>query len=183
MIGEFKAKVREILSYVIGLQPKKENIGEKIRFSGDNADFNITIDENGIGAVNFLYNLVNKDDGGWNFLFFEKGGTPAAFMYLDPYIGFGVDIADTTAAQAGDYFDDHAIRLFNIQKNSAEINTKVSIMAGIPQAELHVKGKVRIDNPISWTATAGTAALPTNPVAFLTINVNGTDYKIPLYGV
>lgn len=33
------------------------------------------------------------------------------------------------------------------------------------------------------TASAGAATLPANPVAFLPININGTNYKIPLYAI
>ncbi len=36
---------------------------------------------------------------------------------------------------------------------------------------------------LASSATAGSASLPSNPVAFLPINVNGTNYKIPLYAV
>lgn len=36
---------------------------------------------------------------------------------------------------------------------------------------------------LATSATAGSAALPSNPVAFLPINVNGTNYKIPLYSI
>lgn len=36
---------------------------------------------------------------------------------------------------------------------------------------------------LASTATAGSATLPANPVAFLPININGTNYKIPLYAV
>ena len=35
---------------------------------------------------------------------------------------------------------------------------------------------------ISSTATAGSATLPSNPTAFLTITVGADAYKIPLYG-
>ena len=34
---------------------------------------------------------------------------------------------------------------------------------------------------VTLTATAGTATLPVNPTAFLTLTVSGTSYKIPLY--
>jgi len=34
---------------------------------------------------------------------------------------------------------------------------------------------------VSTSATAGAATLPANPVAFTTVTINGTSYKIPLY--
>lgn len=33
------------------------------------------------------------------------------------------------------------------------------------------------------SATAGTATLPTNPVGFINITVNGQPYKVPYYNV
>jgi hypothetical protein len=33
------------------------------------------------------------------------------------------------------------------------------------------------------TATAGSATLPSNPVGYLEVSINGTNYKIPYYGV
>jgi len=50
-------------------------------------------------------------------------------------------------------------------------------------------GKVTIGTSLalnlttSTTATAGTATLPANPVGFVTITIQGTDYKIPYYSV
>ncbi len=46
-----------------------------------------------------------------------------------------------------------------------------------------VAGKIRI-NPASTAsvdATSGNANLPANPVGFLSVNINGSDYKIPYY--
>ena len=33
------------------------------------------------------------------------------------------------------------------------------------------------------TANAGSATLPANPVGFISIQVNGVDYKLPYYAV
>lgn len=33
------------------------------------------------------------------------------------------------------------------------------------------------------SATAGVAALPSGPVGFLPVTINGVDYKLPYYGV
>lgn len=35
----------------------------------------------------------------------------------------------------------------------------------------------------STTATAGAATLPTNPVGFMLVTVNGQQYKVPYYNV
>ena len=35
----------------------------------------------------------------------------------------------------------------------------------------------------SPTATKGTATLPTNPVGFINITVNGKPYKVPYYNI
>lgn len=39
----------------------------------------------------------------------------------------------------------------------------------------------QLDGPISTTATAGAETLPANPVGFLTMNIGGTDRKVPYY--
>jgi len=44
-------------------------------------------------------------------------------------------------------------------------------------------GKCRLDNVSTATANAGAATLPANPVGFITINVDGTDQKIPYYDI
>lgn len=36
---------------------------------------------------------------------------------------------------------------------------------------------------LAASATAGAATLPANPVAFLPVNINGTNYKLALYNV
>lgn len=46
-----------------------------------------------------------------------------------------------------------------------------TLQAGIPQA----------GSTVAATATAGAAALPAAPAAFLTLTVGSTAYKIPLY--
>lgn len=46
-----------------------------------------------------------------------------------------------------------------------------------------IAGRIRI-NPASTAsvdATSGNANLPANPVGFLSVNINGSDYKIPYY--
>lgn len=54
----------------------------------------------------------------------------------------------------------------------AAINTLVTaLQAAFPQA----------DAAVTATATGGAATLPANPVAFLTLTLAGTAYKVPLY--
>lgn len=46
-----------------------------------------------------------------------------------------------------------------------------------------IAGGIRINpaSAVSSTASSGQVDLPSNPVGFMTININGTDYKIPYY--
>jgi hypothetical protein len=46
-----------------------------------------------------------------------------------------------------------------------------------------IAGRIRV-NPASTVgtdATSGSATLPSNPVGFLSVNINGSDYRIPYY--
>lgn len=57
-------------------------------------------------------------------------------------------------------------------------------ISGIGSGEsMFVSGGIRI-NPasrITTSATAGSQTLPSNPVGFISVNINGTDYKVPYY--
>ena len=57
-------------------------------------------------------------------------------------------------------------------------------ISGIGSAEsMFVAGGIRV-NPssrISTSASAGSQDLPSNPVGFISVNINGTDYKVPYY--
>ena len=58
----------------------------------------------------------------------------------------------------------------------------VGIGTASPGAVLHVNGTVRLDAATTTSATAGGAsALPATPAGYLTINVAGTDRKMPFY--
>ena len=57
----------------------------------------------------------------------------------------------------------------------------VGIGTTSPSSNLHVDGTVRLDVSTSTTATAGARTLPTNPVDFIIVNINGTNRKIPYY--
>ena len=46
-----------------------------------------------------------------------------------------------------------------------------------------ITGNVALTNTTSITATAGTHTLPANPVGFVTININGTNFKLPYYNL
>jgi len=41
---------------------------------------------------------------------------------------------------------------------------------------------LRLDVITSTTALSGSASLPSGPVGFITVNIGGTDRKIPYYG-
>jgi hypothetical protein len=46
-----------------------------------------------------------------------------------------------------------------------------------------VAGGIRINPSIQKTveASSGQATLPSNPVGFISVNIDGRDYKIPYY--
>jgi hypothetical protein len=62
---------------------------------------------------------------------------------------------------------------------------KVGVGTSTPANMLHVNAgsstAVRIDGATSTTASSGSATLPSRPVGFLTVNIGGTDRKIPYY--
>lgn len=57
-------------------------------------------------------------------------------------------------------------------------------ISGIGSAEsMFVAGGIRV-NPasrISTSASSGSETLPSNPVGFISVNINGTDFKMPYY--
>jgi len=58
----------------------------------------------------------------------------------------------------------------------------VGVGTTTPTDLLHVAGDVRIDGTTATTASAGIGGpLPSDPVGFLQININGVDYKVPFY--
>lgn len=65
----------------------------------------------------------------------------------------------------------------------------LGILTNTPTAALHVngstrlQGSVRMDAATSTTvgAAGGASALPATPTGYITININGTDRKIPYY--
>jgi len=50
-----------------------------------------------------------------------------------------------------------------------------------PSQDSATKGTVDLQIPTSSSASAGANTLPSNPVGFLGIKINGTDYKVPYY--
>ncbi len=46
---------------------------------------------------------------------------------------------------------------------------------------LHVAGEFRLDATTATTANSGGQTLPSNPVGFVQIIVNGTNFKLPYY--
>ena len=57
-------------------------------------------------------------------------------------------------------------------------------ISGIGSAEsLFIAGGIRV-NPssrVTTSASAGSQTLPSNPVGFISVNIDGTDYKVPYY--
>ena len=53
----------------------------------------------------------------------------------------------------------------------------------VPSARLHLNGTFRVDGQTATGATAGADTLPSNPVGFININLDGTAYKVPYYAV
>ena len=63
-------------------------------------------------------------------------------------------------------------------------NGRVGINVNTPGSALHVNGSVCLSGiATSTTATLGGATLPANPIGFVTINITGTNFKIPYYGI
>lgn len=53
-----------------------------------------------------------------------------------------------------------------------------------PSAKLHINGSLCLSGiATSTTANVGTATLPANPVGFVTINITGSNFKIPYYNI
>lgn len=102
------------------------------------------------------------------------------------YIGFKVDL------NKGDYFEQNVQRLQAKPTGggSGDVNTSTMLIA-FPYVRMGAgTGYIGSDgiNPILGGAAATTvgatgaaAALPANPVGYLTVNINGTNYKMPYY--
>jgi len=179
MLGEFKSKIRHIFLYVLSIMPRPNSL-EFIRGKGNNADCNITVDGYGNG-FGIYYNAQITDD--YEILFEKSNINAGAIEFSSSSKQFLFFIADGINKNEGDGVN-WLIPLSIWGQRLDLPDLRVGI-GGVmyPEANLHVKGKVRIDDTTSTTASAGTATLPSAPKAFLTINISGTDYKIPLYGV
>jgi len=63
-------------------------------------------------------------------------------------------------------------------------NNRLGINVAAPAYNLHVSGTVGLAGiSTATTAVAGGATLPANPVGFITINITGSNFKIPYYNV
>lgn len=78
---------------------------------------------------------------------------------------------------------DDSIRFYSNNTEMVTILTSGNLGIGTnaPAARLHVNGPVRLDVNTSIVATAGSVTLPSNPVGFIVVNIQGTDIKIPYY--
>jgi hypothetical protein len=59
--------------------------------------------------------------------------------------------------------------------------TGASVIA--PSGYLHMTGNLGISGTTAISATAGAAALPTNPRGFLNVNINNSGFKVPYYNI
>lgn len=66
--------------------------------------------------------------------------------------------------------------LDNLATNQKLMNQNISLLIQTIQAVFP-----QATSQTSATATAGAATLPANPVGFLTVNINGTNVKVPYY--
>ena len=94
---------------------------------------------------------------------------PTIKLYLNP-----LSIATTVNFGTASFIDNiHRLLVFkddNISKIGE--NDATVIAGGI---------RVNPSSAISETATSGSAALPNNPVGFISVNIGGTDYLMPYY--
>lgn len=82
------------------------------------------------------------------------------------------------------------IRFSSVSTQNAYINNGGGLGIGVGSgvggdvsAMLHVDGDIRNDNRTTTGATAGADTLPSNPVGFWEVNLDGTERKIPYYAV
>ncbi|NPA52685.1 MAG: hypothetical protein GXO22_07300 [Aquificae bacterium] len=179
MFGELKAGLRKLLLYVLSVMPK-ENSLEFIRGRGIDADCNISVDAFNTGFGIYYNTQITKDYE----VLIEKGGINAASIeFFSPSKHFYFNFADGTNRNEGDWADwltPLSIWGRNLDFNNPDLRVGIGGVI-YPEANLHVVGKVRIDDDISSSANAGSVSVPSACVGFLTVNINGRNYKIPLY--
>ncbi len=101
----------------------------------------------------------------------------STLVISDPSVNFNINplsIATTVNFGTASFIDNiHRLLVFkddNISKIGE--NDATVIAGGI---------RVNPSSAISETATSGSAALPNNPVGFISVNIGGTDYLMPYY--
>lgn len=154
----------------------------------------------GTGVVNIGSGQIYKDSSG-NVGFGTTTG-PASGLGLSIYGSTGVarltlrntTTGDTTSDGSSVFVSGLDLGIENREAGAMIFYTNGSARARIdsagnvgigtaaPDAKLHVIGSVRLDAAITSSATAGGAIeLPVQPAGYLTVNIGGTNQKIPYY--
>ncbi len=123
----------------------------------------------------------------------QSGATNTAFdVYIlqdsFAYVGFAVNL------NKGDYFEQDIKRLQPKPTGggSGDVNTPTMLIAypyvriGTNLAHIGVNETAPVIGAISTTtvgASGSASALPANPIGYITVNINGTNYKMPYYNV
>lgn len=61
--------------------------------------------------------------------------------------------------------------------------TKLSGTGAVDDVEIASGIIIKASDTVSNTASSGTAELPSNPVGFIVVTINGTDYKMPYFNL
>jgi hypothetical protein len=165
--GVERARIDSSGSVRIGTSAALSGAGEKLSLSASSTGFSQFVVQNnnsgyGIGIL-----------GQNNLLFYPTvGGAQLGAITND---GVSLLIEGTTSLQ---------LRTAGAER--ARIDASGNFGIGItPSAKLHVNGSVRFDGiAVATSATAGAAsALPATPQGYVTINIAGTNFKVPYYQV
>jgi len=131
-----------------------------------------------------------SDPGGDRIMFWDDSAGFVTWLT----VGEGLQISgttlslDDTSAPSLTSYDLTSAGVLNLTAGSTMhllATTSVTIEGGdinIVGADLIIDANsFRLDTPVAATASAGAASLPANPVGFLTINIAGTNRKVPYY--
>ena len=132
----------------------------------------------GTGAPGFKLH-VNVTTDGTVARFRQTGGTNQPYFNINTTEATGITTLDANAA-TGAY--GLAISTGSAERMRIDAAGNVGVGTASPSARLHVNGSVRLDAATTTSATAGGAsALPALPAGYLTVNIGGTDYKLPYF--
>ena len=68
-------------------------------------------------------------------------------------------------------------------QNETAVNITGGNLSGVTVTASSLTGNVALTNSTATTATAGTHTLPSSPVGFVIVNINGTNFKLPYYNL